>query len=70
MVESNSHFTLWKVAEELNRNAEIVRSNFIRVINMNKVSAKMMLKNLRKAKFRKKNLIRPLSKTLKNQPFE
>lgn len=50
MVENNSHFTVWKVAEEVSRNAETVRLTFIRDINMNKVSAKMKLRNLRKAK--------------------
>jgi hypothetical protein len=40
MVRNNLHFTVQKVAEELNINAEIVRLNFIRDINVNEVSAK------------------------------
>jgi hypothetical protein len=40
MTENTSHFTIQKVAEEVNINAVIVRLNFIRDINMNGVSAK------------------------------
>jgi hypothetical protein len=69
MVENNSHFTVWKVAEELNMNAETVRLTFIRDINMNKVSANDAEKSAESKILEKRNLIRPLSKTLKNQTF-